>query len=133
MNIESPLPITAAAALVNGIWFLLMTINVALMRRRKRISLGDGDDRVVTRAIRGHGNASEQIPIALIVLALCEMRGSPDAMLAAAAITFTLGRLSHGAYFSVQGLHWWFRLVGMYLTLGAQIALLALLAASFLR
>lgn len=122
------LPVTTLAALANGAILLALTVVVILHRRSHGVVLGDDGDRVLVRKIRGHANAAEQMPIALILIALIETQGGPGTVLIVLAAMFTLGRVLHGLYFAVHGVTWRLRTVGMLATLTAQGGLLALLA-----
>ena len=68
------LPITSLTAVVLATVLLLLTCKVITLRRRDGVVLGDNDDRVLTKAIRGQGNASEQVPLGLVMLGLCELQ-----------------------------------------------------------
>ena len=105
---------------------ILVWLTVAVIRRRGalKLSLGDGGNREMERVIRGHANAAETMPIALILLLLAEMTGAPAVAIHAAGLTLTLGRLVHGLHFAAGG-PGAFRIVGMAATLLA-IGLLAL-------
>jgi uncharacterized protein len=121
--------ITAWTALILGSLMTCLTLRVAFHRRAKGIVLGDDGDRVILKKIRGHGNAVEQIPLALILLGFVEYLQGPTYALVIAAVLVT-GRFMHAAYFSFDGTHWRFRFFGMILTMIAQVmALLALLRA----
>ncbi|WP_377507388.1 MAPEG family protein [Octadecabacter sp. R77987] len=122
------LPITSLAALANGAIYLILTWRVIRMRRRDGIVLGDNGDRIMAKRIRGHANAAEQMPLALIMIALVEVRDGNAFALATLAALFTLGRALHAAYFTIHGTHWRFRMWGMAATLGAQAGFLLLLA-----
>ena len=126
---DFPLYTTAWTALILGALLLYMTFSVIGRRRRQHIVLGDGDDKVMQKLIRGHANASEQIPMALILLGLVEyLNGSTYACIIAAILI--IGRISHAIYFRFDGLTWRFRFYGMLLTVTAQgLSLLALLRA----
>src|SRR6056297_2389978 len=126
------LPVTSAAALLNGALLLALTARVIFHRRRNGIVLGDNGDRVLTKAIRGQANAAEQVPVALILCALAELQAAPAAPLAATAALFTLGRYMHGAYFALHGLHWRLRFWGMLATLIVQGLFLVLVGLSVL-
>ncbi len=121
------LTITSVAALLNGALFLALTVAVIRHRRRDGVVLGDGDDRSLTKKIRGQGNAAEQMPIALLLMALIEMQGGGGWVLGILAALFTIGRVMHGAYFALPGLSWRLRFWGMIDTLTAQAGLLLLL------
>lgn len=121
------LPITSISALFSGAIILLLTLRVSRIRRQEGIGIGDRNHRPLTKAIRGHANATEQLPIALILMALAELQGAATLPLAICAVLLIMGRTLHGAYFAYDGLHWQLRLVGMTLTLVAQAALFATL------
>lgn len=123
------LSITSLTAIINGAILLALTFRVIILRRRDGVVLGDNGDRVLTKAIRGQANAAEQIPVALILLALAEVQGGHPVVLAALALTLTVGRCLHAIYFGIHGMPWRLRFYGMILTIIAQAGLiLALLA-----
>ncbi|MGJ8586596.1 MAG: MAPEG family protein [Yoonia sp.] len=126
------LPVTSFTALFAGVLILLLTIKVIQLRRRGGVVLGDNDDYALTKAIRGHANAVEQLPIALILMGLAEVQGASQALLVVAAAALMVGRALHGIYFAIHGTHWRFRFVGMALTLAAQMALILILALALL-
>ena len=121
------LPITSLTAVVLATVLLLLTCKVITLRRRDGVVLGDNDDRVLTKAIRGQGNASEQVPLGLIMLGLCELQGASFGLLAMLATIFVVGRVMHAVYFAVHGTPWPLRLYGMLLTLVAQTGLIIML------
>jgi hypothetical protein len=92
------------AALYCGVNILLLLVLAYLVsgaRRKHKITLGDGGNEGVMRAIRAHANAAEWIPaglVGLVVIALFE--NLPIWILHAGGISLTLGRLLHGV-----GLH----------------------------
>jgi uncharacterized protein len=76
----------------------------------------DGGDEPLLRRIRAHGNFVETAPMALLLLALLELRGLGAAWLWGIGICLVLGRLFHLAgILNKQAM--WSRLVGMVLTL----------------
>ena len=127
--IDISLPITSLAAVINGTILLALTYRVIVLRRRDGVVLGDNGDRVLTKAIRGQANAAEQMPIAIILLALAELQGGQSTVLMILMLMLTLGRASHAIYFGVHGTHWRFRFYGMLLTLAAQAGLILTLLA----
>ena len=118
------LPITSLAAVVNGALLLAMTLAIGMTRRKTRISLGDGGDAALHMRIRGHANGVEQIPIALILLALAEIQGAGDGVLWLAAALLTLGRLGHAWHFWNNNKRLHLRFYGVILTSLAQLILL---------
>ena len=126
------LPVTSLAAVATGVIYLILTWRVIRMRRADGIVLGDNGDRIMAKRIRGHANAAEQMPMALIVMALTELQGGNGMALAILAALFTLGRALHAIYFTRHGTHWRFRVWGMSATLIAQAGLLVLLTVTAL-
>ncbi len=118
------LPITSLAAIANGLILLLLTYKVIVLRRRDGVVLGDNDDREMIKAIRGQANAAEQIPLAIILLALIELQAGNVIILGVLAAALTTGRVMHALYFGIHGTNWRLRFYGMLLTLFAQAGLL---------
>lgn len=125
------LPITGWAAVANATLLLALTWTVVRYRRRLKIVLGDGGEKAVEKAIRGQANAAEQMPMALILMGLCELSGANTSSLIGLAVIFTLGRLLHGAYFAGL-IPWRGRFYGMLLTLIGQAGLILLLAVTLI-
>jgi len=124
------LPITSLTAIYAALLIIALTIKVVQLRRRGGVVLGDNDDRVLTKAIRGHANATEQLPISLILMGLAELQGGPIALILLGAFLLIAGRTMHAVYFAIHGTHWRLRVLGMWFTFFAQGALiLALLVA----
>ncbi len=116
---DIPIPITAWSAVILATLFLWLTFRVVGARRKDHILLGDNDDRVVLKKIRGQANAAEQIPIALLMLGLAELL-QPAIIVMAIAAVLIVGRVMHGVYFAIHGTNFRFRFYGMLLTLIAQ-------------
>jgi len=116
---------------MNGILLLFLTINVSRLRIKFQISWGDGGHRALSRAIRTHANATEQVPIyALIILALCILHTS-ELLLALLVVIFTFARILHAYGMLAQEAT--MRKVGAAFTYFLQcIAVIALLVNFFL-
>ncbi len=57
--------------------------------------LGDGGEPQMLKRIRMHGNLTENAPIILIVMALLEMGGFSQTILAVAGVVFVIVRILH--------------------------------------
>jgi len=68
---------------------------VAKFRHSRRVGLGDGGDATLARHIRVHGNAVENLPMALLLLLLLELSGVPAPWLHGFGIALLAGRLLH--------------------------------------
>ena len=62
---------------LNALILLWLATEVITRRRSGRISHGDGGDGSFAKIIRGHANAAETIPMAIILLTLAELIGAP--------------------------------------------------------
>jgi len=112
------LPIATTAAVAVAILFVVQTFSVIRIRRKEGIVHGDGGNKTAMKRIRGHGNTSEQAPMFLILLTLCEIQGfGSTAILSFLACLFVAGRLAHAYYFLDVGAHFKFRQFGMIGTL----------------
>jgi len=93
------LPITSLYAGLLALWILYLLFKVVGFRRGKQVLLGDGDDTHGIRLIRAHGNATETIPIFLILLALIEAMAAPGWVVHLFGAPFLVGRILHGVHF----------------------------------
>lgn len=87
--------ITALYAGVLGILIVVLAGRVVAVRRSAAVSLGDGGNALLVRRIRVHGNATEHIPIGLLIMLVLELNGSSPALLHGLGATLTVGRLAH--------------------------------------
>ena len=93
-----------------------LTVLVIVRRVQAGVRLNDGGDTLLLHRIRAHGNFTETVPIALILLGLLELRGQSPNWLWALGSCLLLGRILHGASLLTDGALW-SRLAGMVLTL----------------
>jgi uncharacterized protein len=93
-----------------------LTALVIARRLKAKVSLLDGGDKLLTNRIRAHGNFTETVPIAIIMIAFLEMRGVPGAWLWVIGISLTLGRVLHAIALMTRKPSWG-RPIGMGLTL----------------
>ena len=118
-----PLPVTALFAAVLALWIIFLLMKVVRFRRGHKVSLGTGGDPDGERLIHAHANATETIPIFLILLALSEGLGSPAWFLYVMGAVFCAGRGLHGLHFMQERKGFSMRFYGMILTLSATIFL----------
>lgn len=86
------------AGLYAGLCALLvlgLAMRVMWLRGTHRVALGDGDDAVLRRAIRVHANATEYVPLALLLLVLMALEQAPAWQLHACGIVLVAARLLH--------------------------------------
>lgn len=90
------IPIYAAAA--GAILIILQALLMAAAgahRGKSGINLGTGDDPVMERKIRRHGNLAENAGLFVAVLALAEMTVVPNIVVQYIAIAFIVARIFH--------------------------------------
>ena len=100
------------------VWLSLRVIG---LRRGRRIRLGDGGDPELQGAIRAQANATEYIPLSILLLFLLEMSGGHVALLHAGGLAIVAGRVLHARGLLTDPLRW--RVLGMQFTLFAIVGL----------
>lgn len=91
----SELQVTLIFAALFAILFIPMTIAVGLYRAQTGIFFLHGDDPVLLRRMRAHGNFAEQVPFALVLMAGAELTGTPPALILGAASLLLAARVVH--------------------------------------
>jgi uncharacterized membrane protein YecN with MAPEG domain len=72
-----------------------LSLNVIRVRRRKRISVGDGDDMDLITANAAQNNALEYLPIGLLLLMALEYNGAPLWLVHPLGVLLLAGRVIH--------------------------------------
>ena len=92
------LTITPLYAGLLGLLYFVLTFRVVGGRVGKGApSLGDGGDPQMLRAIRGHANFNEYVPLILLMMAMLEIGGVYSRwVLHAIGIALLLARIGHG-------------------------------------
>lgn len=116
-------PITTAYAGVLGLLFVGLAVRVIRLRRSTRVPLGAGSDPILERAIRVHGNFAEYVPLALVLMLLTELAGTPARLLAVVGLALVVGRAVHAYGVSQRDETHRLRTVGMALTFATVIVL----------
>jgi uncharacterized membrane protein YecN with MAPEG domain len=62
------MPVFFVCAGLLGLLVVVLTVNVSIMRGRKKINLGDGGDPEMIAAIRAHANLIEFAPLCLLLI-----------------------------------------------------------------
>lgn len=88
-------PVTAVYAAILALMFLGLTYYVILGRARTHVSILHGDDMDLATRIRRHGNFTESVPLALILMALAEASGLAAPWLHAAGGILVASRVLH--------------------------------------
>ena len=108
--------VTALYAGLLALWLVVLSIAVIRRRGSGRISLGDGGDPRMLRAIRGQANFAEYVPLALLMMLMLETGHFSIYVLHALGITLLVARLLHGYAFSFTDHFHFGRVAGAGLT-----------------
>ena len=95
-NFSTP-KISLLYAGILGILYLLLSVNVINLRRKKLTGLGHSTDPncPLFRSVRIHGNFNEYIPFILLLLVLDEVTGRNKLVLHFLGSLLVLGRIGH--------------------------------------
>jgi uncharacterized protein len=108
--------ITLLFAACAALFQVALTALVIARRAQTDIPFMDAGDNVLLRRMRAHGNFTETMPIALLLLGLLELHGLGSAWLWAFGAALMLGRLVHVYGLLTPGVLW-ARIGGMLTTL----------------
>ena len=120
------LEVTALYAALLALVGLVLTGLVGRARSRTTISLGDGGDPRLIEAMRRHANWVETVPIALILIAIAEINGAPDAWIHGLGGVLLAARLIHPFGINATDMRTIPRFVGMLGTMLAEVAAIGL-------
>ena len=82
-------------AAVLALIFVLLSLKVISVRRKKNIILGNMEDQDLLRANSAHSNFASYIPFALFLFLLLELKGAGPLFLHFIGITLVLSRILH--------------------------------------
>ena len=99
-----------------GLMWMWLGNNVGRKRMREKVSIGDGGNPHIIRAMRGHANFVETTPMALIILMVAAVIGMPLFVIHIGGIVLVVGRFLHGYHFVQDDAPGWQRMYGMILT-----------------
>lgn len=110
--------------------FLTLTIRIIKIRKSLKVSIGDGGDLRLQRAIRAQANFCEVVPLTLLMMVLAEASLVNILIIHACGASLFVGRILHAIAVSSVNEKIKLRVSGMILTLISltALALLNLLA-----
>ena len=88
--------VTPFYAALLALWFIVLSVRVITYRGRYKVSLGDAEQPQLRRAIRGHANFAEYVPLALLLLLVLELSRFSLYVVHIIGATLLLARLLHG-------------------------------------
>ncbi len=115
--------ITTLTAAALSLLCVMMALKVIGIRRRDKISVGDGGSDELLRAMRAQANLLEYAPLTLILLACAELNGVHWIILVLLAMVFVAGRILHPVGIKDANAPGKARVLGMILTLNVMLAL----------
>ena len=92
--------LTAAYAAIFALLLVALSVHVIRLRVANEVSLGDGGNDQLLRAIRGQGNFAEYVPLALVLMLAMELLGQPSWLIHGTGIALLAGRIAHGVCFT---------------------------------
>jgi uncharacterized membrane protein YecN with MAPEG domain len=118
------MPLTPIYAALLAVLFIVLSLRIIRLRQRLGVSVGEGSNRQLRRAVRVHANFAEYVPIALLLMYFLEVHTEARAAVHALGIALLIGRILHavGVSREPEDLRW--RVAGMVVTFGV-IALCA--------
>jgi uncharacterized protein len=113
--------ITSLYASLLALLIVRLSLSVIKLRRKNRISVGDGGIEELQLSIRTHANAVEYIPITLLLLLTLELNGAPKILIHLLGATLITGRILHAMGLPAKDLKK--RVLGMQITIYLLIGL----------
>ena len=123
VNVTAPLlspllSIVPVYAAIFGLMFIYLSVRVIKQRRSAKVSLGDGDDPALRKAIAVHNNFSQYVPFTLLLIAFVELNHASSYLVHGLCAALLIGRIAH-AYGLAQPVQIMkLRQLGMVLTFG---------------
>jgi uncharacterized membrane protein YecN with MAPEG domain len=78
-----------------GLLLVALSLNASRARMAQGVSVGDGGNTLVMKAMRTQANFVEYAPMAVLLLALLEVQGAPHWALHALGAALFIGRILH--------------------------------------
>ncbi|MBU2983263.1 MAPEG family protein [Lentibacter algarum] len=113
------LAITPLYAALIGLLFIALSVNVIRTRFKHRVSVGDGGEKALIKAMRAHANCAEYAPFTLLLIAMAELQSGPAWLIHLLGLLILGGRFIHAYGFGRTPQIVPLRQTGMYLTFTA--------------
>jgi len=91
----SAIQYTAFFIALHGLLFIGLSCYISWLRVSHKVSIGDQGDRVLMRAMRAHGNFSEHVPMALILMGGYAFLGGNAILIAGTGSALFISRAVH--------------------------------------
>lgn len=116
---------------LGALLILALAIRVMWLRNTREVGIGSGGHEDLTRAIRAHANATEYLPVALLMLVLLAWEQTRPEILHVYGITLIVARVLHAIGLSRYAGRSFGRVVGIGLTLFVMLVMAGLLIVRF--
>jgi uncharacterized membrane protein YecN with MAPEG domain len=113
--------LAATYTAILALMLVALSARVIQLRYIHQVVFGDGDNVQLTRAVRGQGNFTEYVPLALIAILCLELLGQSPWLIHATGGALVAGRIAHGICFGFCENAPRLRRAGMILTFAALI------------
>lgn len=104
-----------------ALFYFYLTALVVRQRRKRRVSIGDGEERTLLRAMRVHANFGEYAPFTLLLIGFAELMGTGTLLVHCMGLALVVGRVMHAYGLGQEPDNFKFRQWGMYLTIAAML------------
>jgi uncharacterized protein len=94
--------ITSIYAAVLAIIMIALSSHVSAQRGKVNVSILDGGNAELALRMRRHGNFVENVPMALLLMALAELDGVGHNWIHAAGVLLVIGRILHAMGLSAE-------------------------------
>ncbi|MGY4516635.1 MAPEG family protein [Lysobacter sp. HA18] len=108
--------VTLLVAGLHGLLLMVLLLPIVALRRGRKVGLGDGGDPQLLQRIRVHANFIENVPFALLLLALLELGRLDRWWVAVLGGVLLLARVLHAAGLSRSAGYSFGRFWGTFLT-----------------
>jgi uncharacterized membrane protein YecN with MAPEG domain len=115
------------------LFYIFLGMRVSVLRGKAHATIGTGNDPALERAIRAHGNFSEYVPFALLLLGFMEMQRNSSYVLHALCLLLIAGRLIHAFGISQTRETMGFRVTGTVLTIAVLVIAAIVLIIDYFR
>lgn len=87
--------ITGIYAAILALMLVFLSANVIKKRFKFKVGIGAGGNHELEKAIRVQANFTEHVPLAIILIGICELNNVHDFVVHGLGITLVIGRILH--------------------------------------
>ncbi|MBU2869515.1 MAPEG family protein [Colwellia sp. E2M01] len=113
--------ITIYYAAILALVYIYLTFKTIGARRVARVSIGDGDNNKLSRAIRVHANFAEYVPFAIVLLYFLETQQTNSVLMHILGASLLIARVVHAYGVSQENENLKFRIFGMMTTISVMV------------